>query len=533
MNVIALVIIFLSTLENIWPIFMGYALTPKNYMFLGTIHHPGDYFYYLSQFTQGATHLFLTKDLYTSEPLPANLVGWFNALLGQLFSRIGMSSMIGYDVSVIVLTVVLLTVSYYLALRVFRSRFAATLTLYLFTLFHAFPLVVNGKLAYHDYWSNVASPLARFGHVPHQLLIIISSIVSTYIMITWDTASVRTKRKLGIILFCLHVVIASLQPVLWVLLTVVGSISIALVSVIRRYSLRMSLPHFIPVLLMGLGGLVPALYLSNLFMMAPYSQLKAWELAQHNPLTVTHFLLSTGPVFLIALVALPAFVCTIKRNPETGRIQVTFQDHIFTRLHTVLFAGMSLLLFLSPIPYRIGLPDVRFVSSLTVLCVSIIAAHGLLHMKKLYLWIILIVLTLTLIPSHIRSAEIANDFQQNNAYQYLSVWDYSFLVSSANVSRSENDTYLIIWPFNLIFPGITGKKSFGGHPLLTIDSQTKDSLAQQFFDNVMTTSEKELFLRKYHITYVLAYVWTPSLADAPFLSKLLNTSTLVLYKVNE
>jgi hypothetical protein len=533
MNLFALFIILLSTIENIWPIFMGYALTPKNYMFLGTIHHPGDYFYYLSQFTQGTTRLLLTKDLYTSEPLPANLVGWFNALLGLLFSRIGISSMIGYDVSVIVLTVVLLTASYFLALFIFRSRFAATLTLYLFTLFHAFPLVVNGKLAYHDYWSNVASPLARFGHVPHQLLIIICSIVSVHLINQWGAASVRTKRTLGIALFCLHIVIASLQPVLWVLLTAVAGISMTLDSIIKRRPFKASLPHFIPVLLMGLGGFAPALYLSRLFMTAPYSQLKAWELAQHNPLTPTHFLLSTGPVFLIALVALPAFLFTFKRNPDTGYMQVTFRNLPFARIHTVLFAGISLFLFLSPIPYRIGLPDIRFVSSLTVLCVSIIAANGLLHIKKLYLWLVLIALTLILIPSHIRSAEIANDFQQNNAYQYLSVWDYSFLVSSAKVSSNEDDAYLVIWPFNLIFPGVTAKKSFGGHPLLTIDSQTKDSLAQQFFDNVMSTDEKKQFLRKYHITYVIAYVWTPALSQAPFLSTLLKTSTLVLYKVNE
>src|SRR5512145_3344795 len=91
-------VIILGTIENIWPIIAGFAATPKGYIFLGTVHHPGDYFYYLSQFTQGVSGLLQTQNLYTSERIPLTFVGWFNVLVGHLFSVIGFSSISTYHI---------------------------------------------------------------------------------------------------------------------------------------------------------------------------------------------------------------------------------------------------------------------------------------------------------------------------------------------------------------------------------------------------------------------------------------------------
>lgn len=533
-------IILLATLENFWPIIAGYMATPKGDVFLGTVHHPEDFFYYLSQFAQGATRWLTTKNLYTSENIPPTFVGWSNVLLGHLFSAIGVPPIGAYIISIFILSVLLLTAAYYLSLVVLKSRTKATIALYLFAIYHAFPILDNKTLAYSDYWNNYAVPRVRLGGVPHQILIGLLSILimSGIIAVQKITGRKRTVLRLfglSIASFAL----ASLQPVLWVIITITSGLSALIYGSIKRLNIKQLSIFCLPIFFVCIGGIIPALYLSHLFTTLPFIQLKLWEAVQHNDLAPVGFFLSIGPIFLIAILSLPSYLSKIS----------------FTTLLIFLFSLFSFALFLSPIQSYVGITHVRFMSTLVILCIAIVAADGIhtfstIFMPKIFprpsvnpaspaggreLFTVFLVcfLTLILLPSHIASMTQAAKFNPNDAYQYLSTSDYEFLRAAGTYSQNERDLYLIIWPYNVVFPALTGRQSFNGHSLLTIRAAEKDQLASHIFDGSLTTEAIQQFISDYHIRYIIAYTWTAKLSQIPILTRLSSTQSLILYAVRK
>lgn len=504
-------IIFLATLENMWPLIAGYLATPKDTVFLGTTHYAGDYFYYLSQFAQGKERLFTTIDLYTSEKLSPTIVGWVNVALGRVFSLFGVSAIPAYHASIALLTVILLLVSYTLICSVLKTKSSQLTALYLFVLYHAFPMLRNGLPSYGDYFNNFAVPRVRFGAVPHQHLLNIASIIIVVFVVKWsEHAKFRTKKHI-IAIIITSGVLASLQPILWGLL--LGIISIS--TLIQKPNYKQLSIYSLPPLLIIIGGLFPILYLSKLFSGQPFIQLKIWEAAQQTPLSLQHFVTATGPIFLAACISLPFFL----------------KPFSFARLFTLLFALCSFILFLSPLPAMLDISHVRFMSTLAILCISIIAAYGITRLSNRYIiTAVLVALTLYLVPNHITSLKLASNFNPKDAFQYLSEGDYSLLLYAEKQS-TPNDTFLVIWPYNVVFPALSGRRSYHGHALLTINPTQKNNLATQFFSGKMTESMSRQFLDTNHITYIIGYSWSQELTHLPYLLKQYSSGNLTLYKI--
>ena len=433
---------------------------------------------------------FQTLDLYTAESVPPSFVGWVNALLGTIFHSLGFSSIGAYHASVLLLTIIVFVAVYKLSKSI--------LALYLFAIFHIFP--------YHDYWNNTAVPAVRLGGVPHQLLVAMTSILIFY----W---TVHPKKALPN-LFLASFILASLQPVLWAFMTAVSGISAITFGLIKRMNVKQLGIFCLPVVFMIIGGIIPALYLSNLFTTLPFTQLKAWESVQNTPYTLLQFFLASGPVLLIAIVSLPSYLSKLS----------------FTTLLNFLFPLFSIALFLSPVPGLFGFTHVRFMSTLAIACLSIIAAYGISKIKKRVLSIAIIgILTLILLPSHVRSIQLGGTFHPSDAFQFLSKSDYAFLQTP---DVNPNSVFLLIWPYNVVFPGLTGKRSYNGHPLLTINAAQKDAASQQFFDGSLSDQAMRKLLTDSHITHVVGYTWTPKLSSLLFLTTAYTKGSLVLYTFN-
>jgi hypothetical protein len=489
-------IILLATLGNIAPLLVGYLRTPPGSVFLGTIHHPADYFYYLSQFAQGSYRWLTTIDLYTSEQLSPSFVGWSNVLLGRLFDLFGISPDVAYHISVVFFTAVLLLIAYRLSLVILGKKWPATLALFLFAIFHAFPVMREGMASYGDYWNNFAIPTVRLGAVPHQLLTAILSFASFLLL----TGPVPVMTGSHLVMTALtSAALASLQPVLWALLT--GSVLVT--NLLARKKLASTFMYL-------LAGIIPVLYLNQLFSTAPFLQLKLWEAAQQTPFMLEHFITATGPIFLLAILFVPTFLSS--RSP--------------LRRFIFLFTSLSFFLFLSPIPRLIGITHVRFMSTLAILGVSIIAADGL------YTWVfsrktslrvagatVLLALIILLVPNHLKTITNNTDIDTSNAYYYIPRGDFD-LLKQAGERSTPDDIFFVTWPFNVVFPGVTGRKSYHGHPLLTINSSKKDMEAANFLS--------QEFLKRYGITYVVTYP-LPNLPN--FLSPVTTGGSLIMYKV--
>ena len=101
---LVILISLLATVENMIPSIVGFQKASSDTVFLGTVHHADDYFYYLSQFTQGATCFLTTTNLYSSEITADTFIGWSNVLTGRLFHLFGIPAIPAYQITIAIWT---------------------------------------------------------------------------------------------------------------------------------------------------------------------------------------------------------------------------------------------------------------------------------------------------------------------------------------------------------------------------------------------------------------------------------------------
>ncbi len=511
-------IILLATLENYWPLIAGYRQTPIGFTFLGTVHHPGDYFYYLSQFAQGAYRTVTTVDLYTSESLPPSLVGWSNVLLGKFFSLLHVEPIVGYHISVAVLTILVFVSAYILCHTILKSKGYAIFSLYLFMLFHAFPLLRDGTPSYGDYWNNFAVPRVRIGAVPHQLLIAIASFILVQGIFRRTGGDLSTRTLMLIV--SSSVILGSLQPILWAITIGTFLLSYVATQRLKQHTHRAVDVHGILALS---SGAIPVLYLYVLFQSLPFSQLKLWEAAQQTTLTLEHFISATGPLMLIAITSIP-FVLT---------------SFTVERLFLVVFTSISMFMLVTPLSAYIHISHVRFMSTLTILLLSIMATIGIrtlvqTHHRILTIltYLSVLMLSLYLLPNHLKTIRLSSTFNQSNIYEYLPTQDYRFFRSMASMGE-QNDVFLVAPPHNELFPGISGKRSYNGHHLLTIQASEKDAHAAKFFGASMSADDMHAFLTSQSISWVISPPNQPILNTSSWASIRAKTDNLVLYAIQK
>jgi hypothetical protein len=145
---------------------------------------------------------------------------------------------------------------------------------------------------------------------------------------------------------------------------------------------------------------------------------------------------------------------------------------------------------------------------------SLFASYGIVtlcfRLQKPFRFVVLFLIiglyVLSVAPA--LSIQIPGRLETNpgNAYFYIPAHIYKDMIKARDISTID-DQFIVMWPYHLSFPGVTGRRGFWGHPLLTIDSTKKDELVYHFFSNIMTPKEQEQFLVDYHITYIVAEPW--------------------------
>lgn len=520
-TLIVAVIIILAALENLWPSLIGFMTTPQGFVFLGTIHHPGDYFYYLSQFAQGSERIITTVDLYTGEPIAPSFIGWSNVFMGKLLHALGIMPVAAYQVSVIIFTLAALTSALLLCKAILQKPWPTLTAFYLFCIFHAFPVIRDGASSYGDYWNNYAVPRVRLGGVPHQLLLTAASFLMVYFALNGLHKNPRRLALGGLALTSL--VLASLQPVLWALIA--GSLLLALLSYqgINIKKILSAIKNALPVLItLLISGLPPVVYLTRLFSMPPFSQLKSWEAAQQTALIPEHFLTATGPVFLVALFAIPF---------------ILYQRKV-TANFIIIFTVLSLMFFLSPIPQLIGITHVRFMATLTILGLSVIAAYGITPLftsrsrwAKVAGVMLMATLSAIMLPNHIKTVRLTSVFTPNNTYQYIRESDYTLLMKAKDVSRP-GEVFLVTPWLDTQFPGLTGRSVFYGHPLLTINAEAK-MIQRDIFFSTATPDAMKAFTRTHGISWLVTDTSWEKLNSEPWIKQIQRSNNLILYQVQK
>ncbi len=525
-------IIGIAAVVNILNFIVGMRNTPPGNIFLGTIHHPQDYFYYLSQFVQGNTHWFLSRNLYTNDFPTATAVGWVNVLMGKILGWFGLTYQWSYAAAVIITTIVFLsTVTYFIriALPQKSAAFSRWLALLFFLISNTVPTSLFGaSTGAHTYWNNYGEPFVRLGGVPHHLLM--HTMVVLCLLCTALLIKARTPRSIigqSIALAAATFTLAGINPVQWVWtgaaigITVTGVTAFTLFR--HRAHLRSVVKHLLltmlPICIVLMAGLPMAVYLKQLFSLSPYTQLSAWEFTQNIKLTLPGLLLSGGPVVMLGILGIPIFL----------------RNHTLPRILVFVYALGSLTVFLSPLPQAMHLSNVRFVSGITILFFALSAAElstQLLHRREKLVHIpagilVAAIIITCLIPLRAQIQDRIT-LDPKNAFLYVPT---AVMQGYAEVIRQTppDATILVFWPFEASLPAFTGRQIYFGHPLLTSDFDRKSGEAYFFIDKRMTQEEMADFLKRNRIGYLFGF--NNTIPPQPLYDILYKNELISLYKV--
>src|SRR3989344_5401733 len=89
---------------NLFHMFYWALHVPPNTVFIGIAHWYEDYFFYLSQLTQGAMGQWQLTNAYTLEPIPLGYNWIFNLLLGKLAGLLSIAPWRLYDGTIFILS---------------------------------------------------------------------------------------------------------------------------------------------------------------------------------------------------------------------------------------------------------------------------------------------------------------------------------------------------------------------------------------------------------------------------------------------
>ena len=375
------------------------------------------------------------------------------------------------------------------------------------------------------------------------------------------------KRKL-LILALIGFILASTEPVHWLLVVMVLSIT-GLINIFYRPKLAILLPSFF----LFLGGLPMAIYIKRLFANPPYLQLATWEASQQVNISLLNFVLANGPVIILAIIGL---LLHIFKKSQISNLKSQNHNSNLKTILTIIFISVTIGLFFSPLPRLINIVNVRFLPAVTTLFLAILAAEGISILARVpsqtlrstmsflrtsqarpalrdsrtvgvlkkhnlpasaratdaIILLILCFILLVTLPSYYVQIQNRIKTEPANAFFYITQNAYESYKEAEKIS-GQNDTYLVIWPFNWSFPGITGRRVYEGHTLLTSDYYNKELMTRSFFFGDMSTTDMEKMLRVNRIDYVMTYPWMQKINELPNLIKVYDNGTLGVYRVTE
>lgn len=513
-RLIVAILILLGVLATLLQYIVGLMLTPQNMVYLGTVHWPSDYFYYLSQFIQGRENWLASTMLYTPEKLQPVFIGWQHVLAGKILSFLGINVIFSYQVAVAVFLILFLIAAYLLIKEFFpQSASKRLLTLLFFISSTSLVKIVGSEKGflyyYFNHWYNLGSNIQRFAPTPHHLLAYALGTIALLLFIKIIGKKTPDWRLNSFLAVCAFLQ-ASINPVAFFLLAFV----FLLISVWQRR-------QFLTSVFFLLAGLPSAFYAKWVFSQPPYNLSSAWEASQQLMMTPLTLLQDSGLIIIFALLGIWPF--GKKNSPK--------------KLTLLLFLTVSLVFYLTKIPSLLSLSNARFWSSYVYLVWAILATEGIYYIsnifkkgQKLWLFIFLSVYLITVIPSYIIQYRELLQPKLGNSFYYIPREVYSVFQKAGRIS-AKDDIFLIAWPYNESFSALTGRKTFFGFDLLTIDHANKLTAAYQIIDGKVTVSQAQEILAANRIKFVLVFPSRDNIARLSNARLIAGNNSLNFYQI--
>ena len=524
-------------IANSAPFFFSLIRTPKGTVYLGTIHYWEDYFFYLNHFFQGAHGFWATQNRFTTEPLPSSFIYWNNILAGKIGGLLGMSPIISYNTTVIILAFFAPILVFYILLKIFRLPPVQALIGFLYANFStSLPNIVTakegGKIIWpYQIWGTPNLSLDRLGTAPNHL----ERTIGFYLLFLFSFLPVPAAKKPKLYFFLTMCVIAAsfatinpIQAISFALLF--GGLRILIYILSKRPISRDELIRTACVV----GVTLSFSFLTAQAMdVSPYKEAKVWEMANQSKTIVSFLLASIGPVLYFGIAGVLAHRKQMK------------EYHWFA----FLFLGISYIVYMSPIPTKIGVSNLRVLFPALYVFWGAFAAIGFQATAD---WISKR-LKINMLPAHIMVGVIIlgmtiptfwwelgwkkpDDVELNYAVVYLPTPIYEgFTALSTKTPYSDVTIANPKSRMNLLIPSLAGHTTYTGHPAATLNKDPKISQSIQFFTLQMTQTQALEFLNTNHIRYVFFTMFegdrTVFGQTYPFLTKIFENTESAIYEV--
>lgn len=491
-----------------------------------------DYFYYLSQISQGKHSWILARYIWGSEHIPPSLIGWTYVLVGRITSSFQVTPIIAYQIYLALATFLYILLPLIYLRQIFpRGIGIQSIALFFFIFSNEFPKVVmqSGSLAvnYQKNWYNFGEPFVRLDPGPHHLLTHVLMFCIFLLFICFWKEKSRKRILLGIPLFVCTIALVTIQPIQLVLVI----ISVALGYVVTQFR-SFSLPEkhqiesflvgFAPIILVSAITLPAIIYMNKQVNIFPYNLGRIWENTLQVHYGILGFFKLHGPVSVLGVLGIPWFFK--KRNIPVALLGV--------------YTTVAFTLFFSPIPHAMGALNQRFLSVLPILFFSASATNGVFlfssqfirfkHLIRVGIFGCLSILSLVSLPQQFHLKMTTNP---SNYFYYVPQTIYRAVVELEKIS-SPKDVILAFPPFEKIVSGLTGHRSYFVNDQITPDYNKKGYLAYLFYENKMTVEEMRNFLTSNTIKYIFIQKGAPMIPPQ-YLIKKYENEVMRIFQVSE
>jgi hypothetical protein len=511
------------TVVNLWHIIYHALNSPSNTLFIGISHHYEDYFYYLSQLTQGAQGAWGVRNLYTTEPIPSTPLWWTNIMLGKISGIFHLPPWTVYDIALFLTTAVSLYFLYWAARKLYPTQAHKRIATFLIAVLATCAYTYESKTINPiTYFYNYTSSLNRLGGVVHLMLQNIFSLIMIFLYA--DILEIifygKNPRKLTIktVLLSFTVfLLAFINPV-YIMVDAAAMAIVTLPLIFIKFKVKRVFRLITVGLIIGLPLIIPVILLSQTFNIPFYQYFRWWESSVLRA-PDGKFFYSYGVFGILLLLGIIPYLIKTNLRKTLGLI----------------WAFLPLILYWTSIPQMLSIPYFRLPQppSYIILGALVVEFIWLISRKKIIFWLLVIILLAYQIP--MLKEEIRARTENYTLISWMNHLDknlYQGLLVLKTFPRDK--TVLAFNNLELMVPAITGQQVYAAHRSLTLEYPRKIGEVAMFYTNQMTPDAAVQFLKNNHVGWVLWKKadgdWTAFEKNYPFLTKWYENPSLIIYK---